>query len=179
MYQVTPVNDWEIKKCLSLSLAILLATLGLIGLAGLGFDVPGLRQIIGFIFLTFVPGILILRILKIHNVGLIESLLYSVGLSVAFVMFSGLFINFALPLVGISRPISVFPVATTLTIFTLILAAVAYRRDRGFSAPAQPKSTRALSPSVLFLVLALIIAVFGALMVNYYQNNILLLILKL
>jgi len=52
---VIPVNDWEIKKCLYLSLAILLATLGLIGLAGLGFDVPGLRQIVGFIFLTLFP----------------------------------------------------------------------------------------------------------------------------
>lgn len=169
-------NDWEIRKCLWLSLAVLLAILGLIGLASFGFDVPGLRQIAGFIFLTFMPGILILRILKIHNVGLIESLLYAVGLSIAFVMLSGLFINFALPLVGISRPISVFPVVATLTIFTLILAAVAYKRDRSFSAPAQPKPTRALSPSVLFLVLVLIIAVFGALMVNFYQSNILLLI---
>ena len=35
--------------------------LGLIGLAALGFDIPVLRQIVGFIFLTFVPGILILK----------------------------------------------------------------------------------------------------------------------
>jgi uncharacterized membrane protein len=79
-------NNWEIKKCLRLSLGILLAALGLIGLAALGFDIPILRQIVGFIFLTFVPGLLILRILKIRNVGVIESLLYSVGLSAAVVM---------------------------------------------------------------------------------------------
>jgi len=47
---VNPPNDWEIKKCLSLSLAILLATLGLVGLAGLGFDVPGLRHNLEAIF---------------------------------------------------------------------------------------------------------------------------------
>ena len=52
-----PLSDWEIKKCLGLSLAILLATLGLVGLTALGFDIPGLRQIIGFVFLTFIPGL--------------------------------------------------------------------------------------------------------------------------
>jgi len=173
---VVPPNDWEIKKCLGLSLAILLAAAGLIGLASTGFDVPGLRQIVGFIFLTFIPGILILRILKIHNVGIIESLLYSIGLSLAFVIFSGVVANFALPVIGISRPISVFPIMATLTIFTLILMPVAYQRDKGFAAPVQPGPVTALSPSVLFLILVFILAVIGALMVNFYQNNILLLI---
>ncbi len=86
---VTSPNDWEIKKCLSLSLAILLVGAGLLGLDALGFDIPVLRQIVGFVFLTFIPGILILRILRIHNINTVESLVYSVGLSLAFVMFSG------------------------------------------------------------------------------------------
>ena len=172
-----PPNDWEIKKCLSLSLAVLLATLGLIGLAGLGFDLPGLRQITGFIFLTFIPGILILRILKIHNIGLIESLLYSVGLSLAFIMFLGLAANFALPVIGISRPISVLPVMATLLISTLVLMSLAYLRDRDFSAPTPTKLGEIISPSSLFLILVLLLAIFGALMVNFYQNNILLLVL--
>ncbi len=171
-----PPNDWEIKKCLYLSLAILLAMLGLVGLAGLGFDVPGLRQIVGFIFLTFVPGILILRVLKIHNIGIVESLLYSVGLSLAFIFFSGLFANFALPLIGITRPISIFPIMATLTGFTLILMPIAYKRDKGFSTSTQAKLAEILSPSSLFLILVLLLVIFGALMVNFYQNNILLLI---
>jgi len=177
MYQVIPVNDWEIKRCLRLSLALLLATLGLVGLGFLGFDVIGLRQITGFIFLTFVPGILILRILKIHNVGIIESLLYSVGLSLAFIMFAGLAANFALPVIGISRPISVLPIMATLLIFTLILMPIAYQRDKGFSASTPTRLSEIISPSTLFLILVLLLAIFGALMVNFYQNNILLLIL--
>jgi len=173
---MTPPNDWPIKKCLGLSLVILLATLGLIGLAGAGFDVPGLRQIVGFILLTFIPGILILRILRIHEVGIIESLLYSVGLSLAFVIFCGVVANFIWPVIGISRPISAFPIMAALTIFTLILMLVAYRRDKGFAAPVLTRPATALSPAVLFLILVFLLAVIGALMVNFYQNNILLLI---
>lgn len=91
--------------------------LGFIGLASLGFDVPILRQIVGFLSLTLVPGIIILRILKIHNIGVIESLLYSVGLSLAFVMVSGVIANFALPPLGISHPITLVPLVVTITVF--------------------------------------------------------------
>ncbi|MCX6008882.1 MAG: hypothetical protein NTW48_02375, partial [Chloroflexi bacterium] len=78
---MTPPNDWQIKKCLVLSGSLLLATWGLIGLGALGLDIPVLRQAVAVIFLSFVPGLLLLRILRIHNIGIIESLLYSVGLS--------------------------------------------------------------------------------------------------
>ena len=173
------MHDWEIKRCLGLSLAILLATLGLIGLAGLGFDIPFLRQVVGFVLLAFIPGVLILRILKIHNVGMIESLLYSVGLSITFIMLSGLFMNFVLPLFGIVRPISTVPVVITLAVFLLILGVVAYIRDRSFSASIQVKLTEILSPASLSLVLVLFVAILGALMVHFYQNNTLLLVLIL
>jgi uncharacterized membrane protein len=48
---MTASNDWEIKKCLRLSLAVLLSLLGLIGLEALGLDIPILRQVVGFVFL--------------------------------------------------------------------------------------------------------------------------------
>jgi len=146
-------NDWEIKRCLWISAAFLIAVLALVGLAASGFDIPVLRQIISFIFLTFIPGILILRILKIHHISAIESLLYSVGLSLAFVVFAGLFANFVLPLIGISKPISTFPLLATLSIFILILGAVAYQRDAGYS--AEPKATQhKRNPSLFASILA-------------------------
>jgi uncharacterized membrane protein len=175
-------NDWEIKKCLGLALAALLALLGLIGLASLGFDVPGLRQIVGFLFLTFIPGILILRILKIHNIGTIESLVYSVGLSLAFIMFGGLLINFTLPLMGISRPISLMPITGTITVLTLVLMAVAYMRDRDFlptveTPPAKiPPAGKLQLPSSLFLLFLLLLTVLGVTLIDSYQNNAVLLI---
>jgi uncharacterized membrane protein len=179
---MTLPNDWEIKKCLGLALAALLALLGLIGLAGLGFDAPGLRQIVGFIFLTFIPGILILRILKIHNVGVIESLVYSVGLSLAFIMFGGLLINFTLPLMGISRPLSLIPITGTITVLTLVLMAIAYVRDRDFLPKAEkpeagiPPAGKLRASSLLFLIFLLSLMVLGVTLIDSYQNNAVLLI---
>ena len=172
-------NDWEIKKCLSTSLASLLATLGLVGLAALGFDIPILRQVVGFILLTFIPGILILRILKIHNIGVVESLLYSVGLSLAVVYFSGLFANFVLPFMGISKPISLLPVTAALAIFTLILGAVAYERDKAFPAPPSTQFSigSLFSRPYLLLLLLPLLAIFGTYLVNAYDNNFVLLFL--
>jgi len=174
---VTLPTDWEIKKCLVLAGSLLLAMLGLIGLASLGFDIPVLRQIIGFAFLTFIPGILILRILKVHNVGVIESLVYSVGLSLAFIMFSVASINFIFPLIGIPRPISLLPITATLAVLTLILMAVAYSRDRDFKKPEKtaPKGKLYL-PATLFLILLLLLAVLGVALIDAFQNNVLLLI---
>ncbi|MFH0847394.1 MAG: hypothetical protein V1894_05000, partial [Chloroflexota bacterium] len=179
-------NDWQIKKCLKLSLSLLVAMLGLIGLASLGCDVPVLRPIVGFVFLTFIPGVLILRILKIHNLDLIESPLYTVGLSIASVMTVGVVVNLALPLLGISRPLSVLPLTGALTIFILILCWLAYKRDRDSHPSNRPreedeieaKPSLATTVNPLLLAVSLpLLAVLSTKLVNYYHNNSVLLVL--
>lgn len=173
---MSSLHNLKIEKLVRIALAVQLAMLGLVGLAFLGFDIPILRQIVGFIFLTFVPGILILRILKVHNISAIESLVYSVGLSLAFIMFAGVFANFALPFVGVSRPISPLPITATLVILTLILCSVAYKRDKNFPASSQTVALRVFSPPALLLILVPFLAILGTLLSSYYQNNILLII---
>ena len=180
---MTPSNDWQIKKCLVVSISLLLAMLGLIGLAALGFDVPVLRQTVGFVFLTFVPGMLILKILKIHNISIIESLLYSAGLSLVFVMAVGVVANFVLPPLGISHPIALAPLLVTFTVLFLILCFLVYVRDKNFR-PANPPTEDSgkvarpsffanLNPYLLAILLPLL-AILGATLVNSYQNNTLL-----
>jgi uncharacterized membrane protein len=71
--------DWEIRKFLKVVLVAQLVMLGLVGLSALGFGIPVLTQIVGFIYLTFIPGIIILRILRLHELGSVRTLLYSVG----------------------------------------------------------------------------------------------------
>ena len=131
--------DLEIKKCIYAVLAILVAMAGLVGLASLGLDIPALRQGVGFIFLTFLPGILTLRILRIHNINTAESVVYSVGISVAFVMFTGVLVNFLLPVFGISKPISILPLIFAFSVILMTLSAVAYLLNKDFSPPKSSK----------------------------------------
>ena len=109
MENLLKTNDWELRKFLWLILAIQLAMLGLAGLNALGYGVPVLTQIVGFVYLAFIPGVIILRTLKLHRLGSAKTLLYSVGLSIAFLMFLGFFVNLLYPYIVISRPISTSP----------------------------------------------------------------------
>lgn len=171
------INDWEIRKFLSAVLAIQLAMWGVIGLDDLGLQISILRQLIGFIYLTFIPGIIILRILKLHKLGNIETLLYSIGLSIAALMFTGLSINFVYPLSGIPGPISLFPLIITISIAVLVLCALSYIRDKEFADPAFIDLNEVLSPPVLFLCLIPFMAIFGTYLVNFQHNNILLMLM--
>ena len=171
------MNDWEIKKFLKIILAIQLAMWGVIGLDVMGIQIPILRQLIGFIYLTFIPGIIILRILKLHKLGNIETLLYTIGLSIATLMFTGFFMNLVYPLFGISRPISTTPLIITISVVVLVLCILSYVKDKDFSNPSYIDVGEVLTTPVLFLCLLPFLAIFGTYLVNFHHNNILLMFL--
>ena len=175
MINLLQINDLDIKSFLKIILAIQLAMLGVIGLDVVGLGIPILRQIIGFIYLTFVPGIIILRVLKLHKLGNIETLLYTVGLSIATLMFTGLFMNTVYPLFGIPRPISITPLIITMSVAVLILCVLSYKIDKDFSTPHSIDLKEILTPPVLFLCLLPFLTIFGTYLVNFHENNILLL----
>ena len=140
-------------------------------------NIPFLRQILGFIFITILPGLLILQILKLDKLNTIETILYSVGLSVAFLMFVGLFMNTIYPPLGISKPISTLSLMITISIILLILSVIGYLRNKDFSISIPTNLKESFSPSVLFLVLLPILGVLGAYLVTFYGNNTILLLL--
>ena len=87
------LNDWGLKKFFTFVFSIQVGMLGSLGCGAIGFQLPIIRQLIGFIYLMFIPGILILRILKIHKIGVIETYLLTVGLSISVIMFLRAAIN--------------------------------------------------------------------------------------
>jgi len=175
MQMTNPIQiQMGIKKFLTIIISIQIAILGLIGLSSLGFDIPIVRQLIGFIYLTFVPGIIILRILKLHKLGNTETLLYAVGLSLATLMFTGLFMNFFYPFIGIVNPISEIPSIIAISFVISILCIIDYIHNRGFSVSFSIDIKELLSPYVFFLLLLPFLSIFGIYLINFHNNNMLL-----
>jgi uncharacterized membrane protein len=136
----------------------------------IGLDLPVFRQIIVFIYLTFVPGFILLKFLKLKETKIVDTILFSVGLSIAFLMFVGFFINELLLFVGVSMPLSTIPLEITPSVLTLFLFLVGYRRDLfgGFSSwrGTFTDSREAILKSAILLLPALF-GIIGALYVSF------------
>lgn len=163
------MNDWKIDKFLDVICILQILVLILIGL-----NVPILRELVSLIYLLIVPGILILRILRMHKLGSVQTLLYTVGLSIASLMFLGFFLNLLGPLVGVNDPISLLPLIATVTLYVVILSWIAYVRDKDYDNPDFLDPDDLLAPSTLAIVLLPFLVVFGTYLMNLYRINILL-----
>lgn len=159
------LNNVKFRKFALISISLLLAFNGLIALDRI-VEVPLLRQIVGFVFLTFIPGYTILRILRIHTKG-VESLLLAVGLSLFYVMITGLFANFIYPCFGIYTPISLTPLLITLDVTYIALLFFTYIRDRGYEEKTVNKFS--FNPIVLAFTILPFLAIFGAYVFNAYN----------
>ncbi len=162
------LNDWPIKKFIWFILTIQLSLLGLIGLDLIGINIPILREVIGFIYLAYIPGILILRIFRLHKLSNIETLFYSISISLATLMFIGLFINFSLPLFGIEGPISFVPMLLSINLVTIFMLILSYFLDNKF---IQPTLNIEITSKHLLLLLPLFLSIFGTYLINYHDNN--------
>ncbi len=136
-------------------------------------DVPIARQVIGFLYLTFVPGFVIIKLLKLHELDVLETILFSVGLSVAFLMIAGLLVNEFGFLLGISRPLSLVPLMIILNSLILVGAFLAFLRNE--SVKFWETKTLGLHPLTLVLIGLPILSIVGAMWVNAFENNAILL----
>lgn len=176
------MNNWETKKFLMAIFVVQIVTFGLIILDNIGLGLHILRELFALIYLFFVPGILILRVLRLKNLSNIETLLFSVGLSIAILMFIGLFINILYPLIGFSEPLSLLNLIVTLTLFLFILSLLTYFLDNGFSdinTHFYVDLKEFVSPNVLFLYLIPLLSVLGSLFFYYYDKNMIFLVMMI
>ncbi|AKB46558.1 Conserved transmembrane protein [Methanosarcina sp. Kolksee] len=168
------MNDWEISSFFYLIFSLELGLMGSIGLDLINLHVPFIREIIGVVYLIFVPGVLILRILRLHNLGNITTFLYTVGLSIASLMFVGFFVNIIFPSLGIQNPISTMYLTFSLTVFILFLCILCFIKDRDFSDTKIISCKILLDPQLLLFLLLPFFSIFGTYLVNYYHSNIIL-----
>ena len=141
-------------------------------------NIPFLRQILGFLCFTIIPGLLILHILKLDRIEFLKKFVLSIGLSIAFLMFGGLLVNsfyFIIP-----EPLSLESLLISFTIILMILAFVAYKCGKDnfnanyiFNFKIDTKDK--LNSLLIFPVLFPLMAFFGTYLMDMRENNTILL----
>jgi uncharacterized membrane protein len=141
-------------------------------------DIPIVRQVLGFLYLTFVPGFLILRFLKLEKLNPAETTLFSVGLGIAFLMFMGLMINELLPIIGISEPLSTEVLIVILNVFVIAscLKQLLFMKENLVERGHMHFSLLDLSV-ILALISPTILSVIGTILMNTKANNSVLLLM--
>lgn len=139
------------------------------------FDLQPVRQFFGFAYLTFVPGFIAVNLLGLNELDWLGKSLFSIGLSVAFLILGGLFVNQFGVLLGIRQPMSLVPLILVLNVFSLVGAVLVYLRggpirffNSGFSKA---------SLLVGFFICLPILSIFGASFVNSQGNSSILLLM--
>jgi len=133
-------------------------------------DMTVARQVIGFIYLTFIPGITLIKLLKIKIEDLAETILFAVGLSVASLMLIGFLINELTPLFGIQRPLSFIFLFPAINVFVLVCGVVAYLRGRNDSALSYEFKVENSLTAFLLLCIP-ILSVIGSITSGAYGDN--------
>ena len=138
-------------------------------------NVPFLRQILGFLFLTILPGLLILQILKLNKMGSTEKFVLSVGLSVSFLMFFGLLVNNLSLYFGYETPLAAIPLLISFNLAFIVLATIGcmINKEPIFSFPNLNLSTSEKA----FLIVPILfpaLSIFGMHVMNTADNNIIL-----
>lgn len=87
--------------------------------------VPLLRAVVGIAFLCFGPGALVLQLIGIDPELRADWLVYALGASLMFVMAVAFVLNFGLPQVGVSKPLTTGPLTVAVLLGTAGLAAAA------------------------------------------------------
>jgi len=135
-------------------------------------DLPFLREVLGFVFVTFVPGFLVLTALRLSDRPLVERFVLSVGLSVALAMLLGLVTNALLPLFGVDNPLSTGPLVIAYNVVTVALLLAIALRGRGQAVlPVVPRLSTAAVAWLLLPAFLPVATVLGMRLMNTADNN--------
>jgi len=132
-----------------------------------------IRQVLSIFYLTIVPGMVLLNLLNLHDFDLTKRLIFSVGLSIAYLMLHGFLLNIMGFAFNVLKPLSLMPLLMTLNVTILLMCLLnLYLRKENFDF-ARIKNLKVFA-FILLLLMPLLSAV-GAWQVNLYQNNFILL----
>ena len=175
---VLNIDGWKIRRLLVVVvvLQIVMLVFAFAPVESINPWIPYIRQVCGFIYLSYVPGIIILKIFKTKMPHPMLTHLYAIGFSVASTMGIAYLVNQLFPFLGIFRPISPTNLIITMNAFISALCIICFlhNRDNVCHQPNEP--IKNLKVTLLLLIMPLI-TIIGVYSVNYWRNNIILLVL--
>jgi len=173
-YQYLEINDWPMRRFLLLIATLQLSVLFFPSVEGLLSPTATVRSAIGLLYILTVPGLLIIRIMRIHEIGVIRLVMFSLGLSVASIYVVGLTITAAYPWLGFDKPFSREELVVTLAVIVLFLSALCYLRDRDYSNVRKTTQIEENGNHAMWVfgigVLLVILSITASLMVNRFAN---------
>jgi uncharacterized membrane protein len=138
-----------------------------------GFNIPIFRQFFGLISLLVIPGFLIILLFNIRCGNIWEYLAMSLGISIAFIMFFGLFINQLFVLFKLANPLGVQNVVVLLTSSCLGMIIIIFHKKNTkiFFIPEDDQHLPSWV-SLLFPIIFPILSAAGAIILNLGGSNI-------
>jgi uncharacterized membrane protein len=155
----------------SVDLLIVTLFMQLTLLASSLFHFSIVQQVIGFVYYTYFPGLIFSKILRFEKTSTALNVVMRVGLSIAFLMLAGLVVNQLFPLVGINPPLTSSNLQITINVLMLFGVFLAIKRggtQLNWPVISLPKIS-------IILIIIPILSVFGALIVNIYNSNLVIL----
>ena len=167
-----------IQKYLSGHFLAMVIVLQVVMYVSLFLNFPLVRQVVGIVYLTVVPGLIFIKLLKLDDLGTLEVIVFGVGFSVAFLMLSGLIINQFGYVAGLSFPLSTLPLSLFINTLIIVGAAVVHLRQ-GKIKKTFSIQNGIFSPSLLLLALIPVLSIIGVYFVNTTGNSLILIIMIL
>lgn len=167
-------NLYTMRKWRSYSFIALILILQITVYFVVYVDIPIARMVVCFLYLMFVPGIVILKLFALKNLDITEKALFSVGLSIAFLMFTGVVIN------EIARaPLSLNLLIFSINTIIILVGIIGTRRnDSGLTRVSQLNHSKWFFLTLLTISL-FVLGSYGVIVVNTSGNSFLLLLLIL
>jgi len=144
------------------------------------FDIPVLRQVFGFV-LVFIPGFLLVDLFGLHRLSSLKKFCLTWGLSIAFLLGIGVVSSFILLVAGFFQPLIYILVVLDFCIIILLGIHFYLKRElNSFDNLSSLRDVIKFSSTekilLLYLLCLLVCSILGSIMMNYSNNNSLLIL---
>ena len=175
-HKISEIADWPIRRFLLATLGLQTAAWSFASMNLVGYQLPLVQPLYLVLYYTLVPGFIILRVLRVHNIAPASAFVYAVGLSIAFQMLVGVVANFGFPYIAVTKPISALPLSVTMGGAVGSLWILCRLREQNSRAITIPDRSEVRLSALLYLALPPLLAIVGTHLENHFGTNVVLLL---